>query len=116
MGRESYSPEAYRAVQDEQQELERASDNTTRNAENRRPGDPFREHFFNRGKEFAQRAMEAKRRLSKLMASGHAEANELNKQYDQLLAESERAERALRGFETEKLGMSPEQEPNEEAA
>lgn len=116
MGRESSSREAYEASEAEKNELERATRKHQDNAATRLPGDPFREHFLNKGEEFTQRATQVEKKLSGMVTAGKVEANELNREYDRLLIEANHAEQALRDFEKNKLGMSAEKEPNEEAA
>lgn len=122
MGRESYSPEAFLEASEEFESESAKAEQLAKASK----GPIYRSYdtelnamFSKESKEAGNRAKEAKKRIQQLLTDGHKEANELNREYDRLLGEAESAERtlrALRTFEIEKLGMSPEEEPNVEAA
>ena len=56
------------------------------------------------------RIREAEIRLKKLKEQGHKEADELNKQYEELKKRATAAAQALFDFEREKLGMREAEE------
>ena len=124
MGREGYSRGEFEATQAEadkaakrsQTALEHASGYTVEGNKRKDVSQEAKGEFSKVYRSEHKRSWQAKEKLEKLKTAGHAEANELDREYNRLLSEAEQAESAVRNFEMEKLGMSPEEEPNEEAA